>query len=285
MGSVIDSMASFALSRVGPKRWLFMIFGDPTEALRKSWLGVTSDEYSAIMFISSIISSALVADALAVLFLFRKALWYYVPLGFVLTFFISNAIIRYYPTFLQSEVSTSLSMRLPYIVIEMAALADTGMTAERIFESIMSLEQDKYMRKVLSFIVRNIKVFGMDIAQSIDEALKRSPSREFAEFMLALRGALLSGSEIRSFLSEYSRKVMIDKKINLRYLIERLNVISEAFTTVFVVFPAIMIIMILLFTMVRYSATYLLFFLVIIYGLIPLLGIVFLLLVEAVRPR
>jgi len=283
--SILDSLAKFALSRIGPNTWLFKIFGDPTEDIKKAWINLTADEYSSLMFLISIIASALSADILALLFVFIRIPWYIVPTAFVLVFFLSNATFRVYPIFLKSEISSSLSLRLPYLVMEMAALSDTGMTIEKIFESMLALEPDKYTRKVLSFIVRNIKIFGMDITQSLDATIKRSPSRDFAEFILSLKGALMTGSEVRHFLAEYSQKVMIDKKINLRYLIERLNIIAETFTTLFVVLPSVLLIMILLFTMISFKPYYYVFFLIITYGLIPLMGIFFIMLLEATRPR
>ncbi len=283
--SFLDSLARFAISRIGSNTWIFKIFGNPSEDIKKAWLNLTPDEYSSAMFFISIILSTLSAEISAILFIFMHIPWYTVPLGFIAVFFISNGVLRIYPTFLISEVSSSLSQRLPYLVIEMAALADTGMTIERIFEHLVELEPDKYTKKVLNFIVRNIKVFGMDIAQSLDETIRRSPSRDFAEFILSLKGALLAGSEARHFLAEYSQKVMIDKKINLRYLIERLNIVAEAFTTLFVVLPSILLIMILLFTMISFKSSYYIFFLLIIYVLIPLMGVIFIMLLEAVRPR
>ncbi len=283
--SFLDSLAKFAISRVGANTWIFKIFGDPSEDIKKAWLGLTPDEYSSAMFFISIILSAASAEVSAILSIFMKVPWFSVPLSFIVVFFLSNAFFRAYPSLLITEISSSLSLRLPYLVIEMAALSDTGMTIEKIFESILELEPDKYTKKVLNFIVRNIKIFGMDITQSLEETIKRSPSRDFAEFLLSLKGALLSGSEVRHFLSEYSQKVMIDKKINLRYLIERLNIIAEAFTTLFVVLPSVLLIMILLFTMISFKSYYYVFFLVIIYILIPLMGIIFIMLLEAVRPR
>jgi len=134
------------------------IFGDPTEDIKKAWINLTADEYSSLMFLISIIASALSADILALLFVFIRIPWYIVPTAFVLVFFLSNATFRVYPIFLKSEISSSLSLRLPYLVMEMAALSDTGMTIEKIFESMLALEPDKYTRKVLSFIVRNIKI-------------------------------------------------------------------------------------------------------------------------------
>lgn len=283
--SFLDSLAKFAISRIGANTWIFKIFGDPSEDIKKAWLNLTPDEYSSIMLFLSIVASAISAEVLAILVFLIKVPWYSVPLGFILVFFTINVSFKVYPTLLATEISSSLSLRLPYLVIEMAALSDTGMTIEKIFESMVELEPDKYTKRILNFIVRNIKIFGMDITQSLDETLKRSPSKDFAEFLLSLKGALLSGSEVRHFLSEYSQKVMIDKKINLRYLIERLNIISEAFTTLFVVLPSVLLIMILLFTMISFKSYYYVFFITIIYALIPLMGIIFIMLLETVRPR
>ncbi len=283
--SIIESLARFSTARIGPKTWIFKIFGDPSESLKKSWLYITPDEYSSVMFLFSILFSAVIADLFAVLFLLKKVQWFFVPLSFVVVFFSTNLGFRLYPSYLASEIGNSLNLRLPYLVIEMAALSDTGMPVEKIFESMLDLEPDRNTKKVLSFIVRNLKVFGMDITKALDETIKRSPSKDFAEFLLSLRGSLLSGSEVRHFLGEYSKKVMIDKKINLRYMIERLNIIAEAFTTLFVVLPSILIIMIFLFSMIGYKPIYTNYLILIIYAIIPLMGVMFILLLEVLRPK
>jgi archaellum biogenesis protein FlaJ (TadC family) len=98
---------------------------------------------------------------------------------------------------------------------------------------------------------------------------------------------MVSGSDVSGFLKDYTQKLMVDRKISLRYLTERLNVMAEAFTTIFIVLPVVVIVMLLLLLMISSTngPTIYLYLMLVTYGLIPLMGVIFVLLMEAMGPR
>ncbi len=265
---------------MGPQLWIYKIFGEMDDVLRKSWLGFTPEEYSALMVFYSLLASIITAVAAY----FVVKLLYAVPLGFIAAFLASIMTMKAYPSFRKSELADSINLRLPYVIVEMAALSASGLTAEKVLESIAEGEQSKGIKLVFSFVVRNIKFFGQDIATALSEGIKRSPSSELSEFMLAFQSTVLSGADVNRFLSDYARKIMVDKRIALRYMVERLNVLIEAFTTGFIVLPTTLIIMALLMSFVS-STGIALYFLFTTYALVPLFGVMFIFMAEAVSPR
>jgi len=284
---VLNKVSAAFIKVFGPQKWIYSIVGRPDPSLRKAGLSLLPDEFSSVIVVISLIAAVASFAVTFVVSIIEKLSIYIAPALAVVVFLISAFIIKLYPDFVISEYSSVINLKLPFIVSEMATLSDSGMTLDKVIESIYQLGHERAIRIIFMYLVRDMRLLGMDIISALDDAASRSPSKELANFFMSLKGAMVSGSDVSGFLKDYTQKLMVDRKISLRYLTERLNVMAEAFTTIFIVLPVVVIVMLLLLLMISSTngPTIYLYLMLVTYGLIPLMGVIFVLLMEAMGPR
>jgi flagellar protein FlaJ len=282
---MLDRLSTAFMRVFGPQKWIYSLVGRPN--LRKAGLDILPDEFSSVIVIISFIAAIASFTVTLTVSIIDKLPLDIAPALAIVVFMISAFIIKLYPDFIISEYSSVINLKLPFIVSEMATLSDSGMTLDKVIESIYQLGHEKAIRIIFMYFVRDMRLLGMDIISALDDAASRSPSRELANFFMSLKGAMVSGSDVSGFLKDYTQKLMVDRKISLRYLTERLNVMAEAFTTVFIVLPVVVIVMLLLLLMISSTnaPSIYLYLMLVTYGLIPLMGVIFVLLMEALGPR
>ncbi|MGC8558872.1 MAG: type II secretion system F family protein [Nitrososphaeria archaeon] len=283
----LQKLSSFALRTFRSQEWIYSIVGDPEYSLKRASFDVLPDEYSAVMIMVSLIVAFISLAAGFVFYMIHELPLYVVPFAALASFFLTAFLMRAYPGIVISGNASIINLNLPFIVSEMASLSDSGMTLEKISEVMYEIGHEKAIKNVFMHLNKDLKVLGMDIFSALDDVASRSPSPELQNFLKSLKTALLSGSDVSGFLKEYTDKLMVDRKISLKYLTERLNVLAEAFTTIFIVLPVMLVIMLLLMLMISVASagSIYLYLLVVIYVLIPLLGLIFVMMVEALGPR
>jgi flagellar protein FlaJ len=193
-----------------------------------------------------------------------------------------------YPRLKILERKIKLGEELPYIVSHMATLAASGMSPERMFKILAEEESGEVTIEEARMIVRDIEILGKDVITAIDNAIVRSPNPVFAGFLQGLKAAIISGTNIAEYLSEYAKSLMTEKRITIKMLTETLGVFSEMYTVLLIVFPIVLVIMLSLITVLSpqisgFNITDLLLFIT--YFVIPVFGLMFLILVDAMMPK
>ena len=278
---------------IGPQPSLVDLFKGSAMDLKKAGLHMSLNVYAsavvlamifgaliggAISFILSYISFFGNLIVVAILSVSGLALG---ALGGLIVMFI-------YPRLRILERKIKLGEELPYIVSHMATLAASGMSPERMFKSLAEEESGEVIVEEARMIVRDIEILGKDVITAIDNAIVRSPNPVFAGFLQGFKAAIVSGSNIAEYLSEYARSLLTEKRITIKMLTETLGVFSELYTVLLIVFPIVLVIMLSLITVLSpqisgFNISDLLLFIA--YFILPVSGLMFLILVDAMMPK
>ncbi|MDG7049056.1 MAG: type II secretion system F family protein, partial [Nitrososphaerota archaeon] len=197
-------------------------------------------------------------------------------------------IMKLYPEAIRVEMNTVLNNRFPYMVEEMAVLSSTGITFEELMERMGDREKDNMIKPFYQTFMKDIRLLGMDSVQAINDLIRRSPNDVLSNFLEGLKGAIVSGGNLSSYLNDYSKRLLNERRIGIRQMTERLNLLSEMYMLLFIVFPVTIIISLLLLTSIAPSVggipiNMLLY--IIAYVFMPVLGLAFLLLLDIMGPR
>lgn len=185
---------------------------------------------------------------------------------------------------------------LPYAFGYMSALASSGMPPLGIFEALAS-ERRIYreMGEEAAYIVRDMKVFGMDSISALTEAAKRSPSPTLSALLHTIVASLLAGSDLASILTEVSEQRLAERRLALRGFVDDMAIYSEFYVVLCILAPLFVLIMLPVTSAVnmlvgaqseisRLMGSNTVFLLTIYVG-VPLLTLFFLFGIEAVMPE
>ena len=174
-----------------------------------------------------------------------------------------------------------INMLLSDAVSYMYALSVGGLNQLEILES-MAAADDTYdeVAKEFQSIVNETEYFGTDYRNAVRKQSQETPSDELSQFLTDMLSIINSGGDMEQFLYDKKEKHMRTAKQQQEMTLETLELFGEMYMTLSL-FPLLLIIILVIMSMMGDPKTDLIYGTI--YGLIPLTGVGFLVLISTVK--
>ncbi|PSQ27083.1 flagella assembly protein j [Halobacteriales archaeon QS_9_68_17] len=174
-----------------------------------------------------------------------------------------------------------INMLLPDAVSFMYALSVGGLNQLEILEA-MAQAEDTYGEVAYEFknIVQETEYFDTDYRTALRTQSMETPSDELSQFLTDMLSIVNSGGDMEGFLDDKKEKHMRTAKQQQELTLETLELFGEMYMTLSL-FPLLLIIIMVIMGMMGEAKTTMLYGTV--YGLIPILGVGFLVMVSTVK--
>ncbi|MBX0284859.1 type II secretion system F family protein [Haloarcula salinisoli] len=184
------------------------------------------------------------------------------------------------PYFRASAREREINILLSDAISFMYALSVGGLNQLEILEA-MGEAEDTYGEVAQEFksIVLETEYFDTDYRTAVRNQAIQTPSGELSQFLTDMLSIINSGGDMTSFLEDQKEKHMRTTKQEQEKMLETLELFGEMYMTLSL-FPLLLIIILVIMTMMGNAQQMLIYGTV--YGLIPLTGIAFLVLVSTV---
>ncbi|WP_137287131.1 type II secretion system F family protein [Halorussus salinisoli] len=180
-----------------------------------------------------------------------------------------------------SEREREINMLLPDAISFMYALSIGGLNQLEILEA-MAKADDTYgeVSREFQSIVQETEYFDTDYRTAIRKRSLETPSDELGQFLTDMLSIVNSGGDMSDFLDDKKDKHMRTAKQQQEMTLETLELFGEMYMTLSL-FPLLLIIILVIMSMLGEANESMLYATV--YGLIPLTGVGFLVLVSTVK--
>jgi flagellar protein FlaJ len=195
-----------------------------------------------------------------------------------------------YPSMQVGNRKRILEEELPYVASHMAVLSKANMTPERIFRSVIKVEAvgiKSIAAEESRNIIRDVNFLGYDVISAMERRIKYSPSPKFIDFLDGFISVSRTGGNLTSFFMATAKALMDSARISARQLIETLGGLAEAYISMMVVFPLLVIVMLSIMGMIggNLGGFGILFIMQLVtYLAIPAFALILLLLLDSVMP-
>ena len=189
----------------------------------------------SIVFLISWLSGAFLVNALLVAFALAVLCGFFVFVSLYL-----------YPSLQIGGRRRILDEELAYVASHMAVLSRANMPPERIFRSLGDVESmgiKSIAAEESKNIIRDVSLMGYDIISAIEQRIKDSPSSKFVDFLDGFISVIRSGGDLTSYLLTSAKVLMDSARIAAERLVETLGAFAEAYVSLMVVFPLLVVIM------------------------------------------
>lgn len=161
----------------------------------------------------------------------------------VLTFFS----VLYYPYTEVSTLASKMESELPFVVIQMSAIATSDVEPTNIFKIISKNKDSPALAKEAKKIVNQVNLFGFDLTTALKNVADASPSVKWTELLNGMSSTILSGGSLGNYLSKTSESLLFHYRIEK----EKATKFAETFMGLYIsiVIAAPMLIMLLLIIM------------------------------------
>ena len=174
-----------------------------------------------------------------------------------------------------------INMLLSDSISFMYALSVGGLNQLEILQA-MARADDTYGEVAREFqsIVQETEYFGTDYRNAIQQQAAETPSDDLSQFLTDMLSIVNSGGNMQAFLSDKKDKHMRTAKQQQEVTLDTLELFGEMYMTLSL-FPLLLIIILVIMSMLGEAQSFMLYATV--YGLIPITGVMFLVLVSTVK--
>jgi len=266
------------------------LFSDLREDLKKSGLGKTLEEYLSsslltclILFIVEVPVFTLIFSLLNLGALFSIFMALTTSLLICTFFFI---LFVNYPKFIIRDRAKSIERTLPFAGIYLSTIASSRLPPHKIFEIFSQFEEYGEVNKEVKRIVRDMKMFGLSIYDSLEKAIDRTPSKELRDLFWSILSTLKAGGDLAAYLREQSKAFLENYRRKLREFARSLSIYLEIYLTALVLGTIFFIILTSLMSgftgIVAQNLVFIQFFLI--FFFVPLISVAFIILIKAASP-
>jgi flagellar protein FlaJ len=246
----LEKPLSMAYQLMGDKTARFMpLFKDLDQTLQKSGLKINFKAYVSLTILASIFITASVAVVLPVLLVLVSKM----PLASALLFGFGGTLFAWaltvigfylYPVYCADKHKRELDDELPFTTGYMSILASAGVSPEKIFHSLSTLNVPLAASTEAKEIIKNINLFGLDVISALEKASSRTPSEKFRDTIEGIISTIHTGGNLGVFLRDKFRTAMKLKKLSLKKYADSLSVLSEVYVALLLTGPLLLVIMV-----------------------------------------
>jgi flagellar protein FlaJ len=286
---------AMAYQLMGDKSARFLpLFNDLDQNLQKSGLKVNFKAYVSLTILASFLITLPVAIVTPLLLFFI----FNMPLGSVLLFGVGAALFTWalsivgfylYPVYRADKHRRELDDELPFATGYMAILASAGVSPEKIFYSLSTLNAPLAASSEAREIIKHINLFGLDVISALEKASSRTPSEKLRDTVEGMISTIHTGGNLGAFLREKFKTYMKLKRLALKKYSDSLSVLSEVYVALLLTGPLLLIIMLSVMSMLGGGSlgglsSDLLLSLMTYIG-IPVCAIIFLIILDSTSPK
>lgn len=267
-----------------------VIFDDLRKDLKMSGMNKTLEEYLSTTILTCLILFIVELPLFSIIFSLLN-------LGYLFSFFmaITTSILICtfffvlfvnYPKFIMRDKARDVERTLPFAGIYLSTIASSRLPPHKIFEIFSKFKEYGEVTREARRIVADMEMFGLNIYDSLERAVDRTPSRELRDLFWSILSTLKSGGDLTIYLGEESKTFLNNYRRKLNEFAHSLSVYLEIYLTALVLGSIFFIILTSVMSgftgIVAQNMVFIQFFLI--FFFIPLISTAFIILIKASSP-
>lgn len=261
-------------------------------ALRVSGIKYLSKTYVSIIFFTSILITFLAFFVSLGLHSINNvdiinAILRSVVISF-LAFICTFAFVYFYPSSVAGSKRKKIKNDLPFVIIHMAAVAGSGAQPISMFNLILSSGEYKGLEEEIKKVLNYVNLYGYDLSTALKAVSSTTPSPEFKDLLTGITATIESGGDLNAYLKGKAEDTINTYKMERKKYVESLGAYSDIYTGILIAAPLLFMVTLAIintlggkigpFTIKTLSMLG-------IYGVIPVLNILFYIFIELVQPE
>jgi len=212
--------------------------------INKANINKTLVEYLSMTFFFTFVSfiASLIASIFLVPIFFKGflqiLLMFFSPILTSISVFL---MMLYYPINKASSRRVNIENLLPFSIVHLASITRSGIPVYFSFKILSGFKEYGEVGKEFERVIRNMENFGMNFVVALRDVAKKTPSERMRELLNGLASTIISGGDVRSYLSYLAERVMIEWKGRRERYIHRLTTIAEIYIGVVLSSPLFLI--------------------------------------------
>ncbi len=260
------------------------------KSLRASGIKVLSKTYVSMIFLSAAIAFIIVT-ILASAFFSAPNIIIQILRGIMLgalAVVVTAVVMYFYPSSIAKTRESAIKEDLPFVIINMAAVAGSGAKPISLFKTILSSEEYPGLRDEIKKIVNYVTLFGYDLSTALRAVARDTPSLRFKDLLDGIVNTIESGGDLKEYLNAMADEALTTYRLERTKAVEQVGTYSDIYTTILIAAPLLFFVTLAIIqtmggeiggmsvaTLATFGT----------YLVIPLLNVGFIIFINAVQPK
>ena len=266
------------------------LFSDLKKDLKMSDMKKTLVEYVSTSVLTCILIFVIEIPVLSLIFsLLGLSLLFSLFMAFAVSILLSAlffVLFINYPKFKIRDKARAIEKSLPFAGIYLSTIASSRLPPHKIFKIFSTFEEYGEITEEAKRIVADMEMFGMNVYDSLEKAIDRTPSKELRGLFYAMITTLKAGGDLSVYLFEKSQTFLDNYRRKLKEFAQSLSVFLEVYLTVLILGTIFFIILSSVMSgltgAVAEDLIYMQFFLI--FFFVPLISAAFIILIRSASP-
>lgn len=266
------------------------LFTDLKKDLKMSGMKKTLVEYISTSVLTCILIFVIEIPVLSLIFsLLGLSLLFSLFMAFAVSILLSAlffVLFINYPKFKIRDKARAIEKSLPFAGIYLSTIASSRLPPHKIFKIFSTFEEYGEITEEAKRIVADMEMFGMNVYDSLEKAIDRTPSKELRGLFYAMISTLKAGGDLSVYLFEKSQTFLDNYRRKLKEFAQSLSVFLEVYLTVLILGTIFFIILSSVMSgltgAVAEDLIYMQFFLI--FFFVPLISAAFIILIKSASP-
>ena len=266
------------------------LFSDLKKDLKMSDMKKTLVEYVSTSVLTCILIFVIEIPVLSLIFsLLGLSLLFSLFMAFAVSILLSAlffVLFINYPKFKIRDKARAIEKSLPFAGIYLSTIASSRLPPHKIFKIFSTFEEYGEITEEAKRIVADMEMFGMNVYDSLEKAIDRTPSKELRGHFYAMITTLKAGGDLSVYLFEKSQTFLDNYRRKLKEFAQSLSVFLEVYLTVLILGTIFFIILSSVMSgltgAVAEDLIYMQFFLI--FFFVPLISAAFIILIRSASP-
>jgi len=193
-----------------------------------------------------------------------------------------------YPSSVAGRRRREIKDDLPFAIIHMSAVAGSGAQPIAMFDLILTSGEYEGLEGEVRKIVNYVNLFGYDLSTALKTVATTTPSKPFRELLIGIVATVEGGGSLKTYLDNKADEAMTSYRLERKKYVETLSTYSDIYTGILIAAPLLFLTTLAIINVlggkiggltVQTLST------VGVYGVIPLMNILFMLFLNVMQPE
>ena len=152
----------------------------------------------------------------------------------------------FYPKTEASSLKKKIERELPFVTINMAAIAGSKIEPSNIFRIVVEGEESPNTKQEFKKILNQINLYGYDLVSALKSVAKTTSSTKLSELLNGLASTIYSGGNLIEFLNNRSESLMLDYRLEMEKYTKNAETMMNIYISIVVAAPMILMLMLIM---------------------------------------
>jgi len=151
-----------------------------------------------------------------------------------------------YPFLEIQGIQSTIESELPFVTINMAAIAGSGIEPTNIFKIIAFGDEYPATKKEMKKVINQVNLYGYDLVTALKNSARETSSKKLAELFNGLSTTISGGGNLTDFLNKRSETLLFEYRISKEKDTKSAETFMDLYISMVVTAPMVMTLLLVL---------------------------------------